>query len=40
MDKEQTSSRGIWRDSALMIDGILIEIVFNMIYQIGMGRFL
>lgn len=40
MDKEQTASRGIWRDSALMSVGIGIANGFNVLYQVGMGRFL
>ena len=40
MDREQTASNGIWRDSALMSVGIVIANGFNLLYQIGMGRFL
>ena len=40
MDREQTASSGIWRDSALMSAGIVIANGFNVLYQIGMGRFL
>ena len=40
MDREQTASSGIWRDSALMSAGIVIANGFNLLYQIGMGRFL
>ena len=40
MDREQTASNGIWRDSALMSAGIVIANGFNVLYQIGMGRFL
>jgi O-antigen/teichoic acid export membrane protein len=40
MDKEQTSSLGMWRDSALMTLGIGVANGFNLLYQIGMGRFL
>jgi O-antigen/teichoic acid export membrane protein len=38
MDREQTASIGIWRDSALMSAGIVIANGFNLLYQIGMGR--
>ena len=40
MDREQTASSGIWRDSALMSAGIVIANGFNVLYQVGMGRFL
>ena len=40
MDRAQTASNGIWRDSALMSAGIVIANGFNLLYQVGMGRFL
>ena len=40
MDREQTASSRMWRDSTLMSAGIVIANGFNVLYQIGMGRFL
>lgn len=40
MDKERVYSGGLWRDSAFLTLGIVVANGFNLLYQIGMGRFL